>query len=250
MILRVDNLTFSYNSKLVLDKVSFSIERGECVAVLGVNGAGKSTLLKCINKILVPDSGVVYIENKDLSKMPQIEVAKNIGYVPQRTNVTRMTVFDAVLLGRKPYIKLDVTDKDIEIVKDILRHLSLEKYSLKYIDELSGGEFQKVLIARALAQEPKVLLLDEPTSSLDLKNQIEVLDFIKKIARERGISVVIIIHDLNLALRFADKFIMMKDNKIYSAGGQEVITEEAIRDVYSVDVKIEKIRNKKIVIPV
>lgn len=250
MILRVDNLTFSYNSKLVLDKVSFSIEKGECVAVLGVNGAGKSTLLKCINKILVPDSGVVYIENKDLSKMPQIEVAKNIGYVPQRTNVSRMTVFDAVLLGRKPYIKLDVTDKDIEIVKDILRHLSLEKYSLKYIDELSGGEFQKVLIARALAQEPKVLLLDEPTSSLDLKNQIEVLDFIKKIARERGISAVIIIHDLNLALRFADKFIMMKDNKIYSAGGQEVITEEAIRDVYSVDVKIEKIRNKKIVIPV
>ncbi|CDF57384.1 ABC transporter ATP-binding protein [Thermobrachium celere] len=250
MILRVDNLTFSYHSKLVLDKVSFSIERGECVAVLGVNGAGKSTLLKCINKILVPDSGVVYIENKDLSKMPQIEVAKNIGYVPQRTNVSRMTVFDAVLLGRKPYIKLDVTDKDIEIVKDILRHLSLEKYSLKYIDELSGGEFQKVLIARALAQEPKVLLLDEPTSSLDLKNQIEVLDFIKKIARERGISVVIIIHDLNLALRFADKFIMIKDNKIYSAGGQEVITEEAIRDVYSVDVKIEKIRNKKIVIPV
>jgi len=250
VILKVDNLTFSYRSKKVLDKVSFSIDKGECVAVLGVNGAGKSTLLKCINKILKPDGGCVFIEGKNLNKMLQIEVARNIAYVPQRANVSRMTVFDAVLLGRKPYINLDVTDKDIEIVNDILKHLSLESYSLKYIDELSGGEFQKVLIARALAQQPKVLLLDEPTSNLDLKNQIEVLDFIKNIAKEKGISVIVVIHDLNLALRFADKFILMKDSKIYSAGGEEIITEKAIRDVYSVDVEIENIRNKKIIIPI
>ncbi|SHE97007.1 ABC transporter ATP-binding protein [Caloramator proteoclasticus] len=250
MILRVDNLTFSYHSKLVLDKVSFSIDRGECVAILGINGAGKSTLLKCINRILTPEGGCVFIDSIDITKMHQIDIAKNIGYVPQRTNTTRMTVFDAVLLGRRPYIKIDATNEDIDIVNDILKNLSLEDYSLKYIDELSGGEFQKVLIARALAQQPKVLLLDEPTSSLDLKNQIEVLDFIKDIAKKNGISVVVVIHDLNLALRFADKYILMRDSRIYSVGGEEVITEESIRDVYSVDVKIENISNKKIIIPI
>lgn len=250
MILKADSISFSYSNKRVLESISFNIDKGDCVAILGVNGAGKSTLLKCLNRILKTDDGCVYIENKNINNMSQIEIAKNMGYVPQRANASRMTVFDTVLLGRKPYIKVDVTDKDLEIVNDILKELSLEKYSLRYLDELSGGECQKVIIARALAQQPKILLLDEPTSSLDLKNQIEVLDFIQGIAKNRGISVVVIIHDLNLALRFADKFIMLKNNRIYAVGGKEIITEKTIKDVYSVDVNIRNIDGKTVVIPV
>lgn len=249
MILKADSISFSYPNKKVLESISFSIDKGDCVAILGVNGAGKSTLLKCLNRILKTDDGCIYIEKQNINNMSQIEIAKNMGYVPQRANVSRMTVFDTVLLGRKPYIKVDVTDKDLEIVNDILKQLSLEKYSLRYLDELSGGECQKVVIARALAQQPKILLLDEPTSSLDLKNQIEVLDFIQGIAKNRGISVVVIMHDLNLALRFADKFIMMKNNRIYAVGGKEIITEKTIKDVYSVDVNIRNIDGKTVVIP-
>lgn len=250
MILNVDKISFSYPNKKVLDSISFSIDKGDCVAILGVNGAGKSTLLKCLNRILQTDEGCVYIENKNIKSMSQIEIAKSMGYVPQRANASRMTVFDTVLLGRKPYIKTDVTDEDLEIVNDILKQLSLEKYSLRYLDELSGGECQKVVIARALAQQPKILLLDEPTSSLDLKNQIEVLDFIQEIAKNRGISVIVIMHDLNLALRFADKFIMMKNNRVYALGGKDIITEKTIKEVYSVDVDIRNIDGKTVVIPI
>jgi iron complex transport system ATP-binding protein len=250
MILSVQGLGFKYPSQNVLKNVSFSLEKGECLAVLGTNGTGKSTLLKCINRILKPQKGTIIIDKYEIQKLNQVELAQKIGYVSQSNQCFRSTVFDTILIGRKPYIKWDVTKKDLDIVNKAIKMLELEKYSLRYIDELSGGEFQKVIIARALAQEPDVLMFDEPTSSLDLKNQLEVIDIIKKVVKSKGISAVVTIHDLNLALRFADKFVLLKDGKIFAAGGIEIMTSENIEHVYSVPVKVEQLSNTTVIVPI
>jgi iron complex transport system ATP-binding protein len=176
MILSVDGVEFRYPSHLVLKDVKFEVDNGDCLAILGTNGVGKSTLLKCINKILKPQQGVITIEKDEVFKLSRREVAQRIGYVSQRHEGGRFTVFDAIILGRKPHITWDVTARDMEIVNRIIKILGLEEFSLRFIDELSGGELQKVVIARALAQEPRVLLLDEPTSNLDLRNQLDDSD--------------------------------------------------------------------------
>ena len=249
MILSVEGLEFSYPRHKVLKDVSCSLEKGECLAILGTNGTGKSTLLKSINRILKPEKGTVTIDGDVVQTMKRTKLAQKIGYVSQSNQSFRTTVFDTVLIGRKPYIKLDVTKKDLDIVNKAIEMMELEEYSLRYIDELSGGEFQKVIIARALAQEPDILMFDEPTSSLDLKNQLEVINIIKKVVEEKGISAIVTIHDLNLALRFADKFILLKDGKIYAAGGMEIITPKNIEKVYSVPVIITKVENKSVIVP-
>ncbi|EJO5348244.1 ABC transporter ATP-binding protein [Clostridium botulinum] len=249
MSLSVNNLKFKYKSEYVLEDVSFSVKKGECLAILGTNGTGKSTLLKCLNRILKAENGKVFIENTDISTLNRIELAKQIVYVSQQNKSYRSTVFDTILLGRKPYIKWDVTKKDLDIVNNTMKMLKLQHLSLKYTDELSGGQLQKVLIARALVQDPKVLMLDEPTSSLDLKNQLEVIKIVKKITKDKQIASVVTMHDLNLALRFADKFMFLKDGKVFSFGGIEIMTSENIEKVYSVPVKIEKYNDMPIVIP-
>ncbi|QUH29874.1 ABC transporter ATP-binding protein [Vallitalea guaymasensis] len=250
MILSVQGLEFSYPSNKVLKDVSFSIKKGECLAILGTNGTGKSTLLKCINRILKPQKGAVLIDKSDVQKLNQTDLAKRIGYVSQSNQSFRTTVFDTVLIGRKPYIKWDVTEKDLNIVNRAIEMLGLQEYSLRYIDELSGGELQKVIIARALAQEPKILMFDEPTSSLDLKNQLEVISIIKDVVKNKKISALVTIHDLNLALRFADKFILLKESKIYAAGGIEIMTSHNIESVYSVPVKVENLSSRMVVVPI
>ena len=169
--------------------------------------------------------------------------------MPQRSEQSFITVFDAVLLGRKPYIKWDVTKNDIEITERVLSILGLKKLSLRYINELSGGEFQKVVIARALVQQPKVILLDEPTNNLDLKNQFEVMDIIKKISKRKGISSVIVMHNINLALRLSDRFILLKEGKVFAEGGLEIITKDNIEKVYGVPVTVENIRGITVVLP-
>lgn len=249
MILSVEDLSFNYPSRSVIKDVNFSILKGDFLAVLGVNGAGKSTLLKCINRILKPQAGAVYVKKVEAFQLSRRELAKKIGYVAQSNESIRSTVFDEVLLGRKPYIKWEVTNNDLEIVQEALEVLELEEYALRFVDELSGGEVQKVMIARALAQKPEVLLLDEPTSNLDLKNQLEVARVIKKVAREQDMAAVVTMHDLNLAIRFADKFILLKDGHIFAAGTKEVMTPENIEAVYSVPVEINKIGDIPVVVP-
>lgn len=249
MILSVKGLTFTYPSRRVLDGVSFSVDKGDCLAVLGTNGVGKSTLLKCLNRILKPKSGTVFIKKDELSKLGRTELAKRLGYVSQKHEIARTTVFDAVLLGRTPYIRWDVSKEDLEVTEKVLKMLELEEFSMRYLDELSGGELQKVVIARALAQEPEVLLLDEPTSNLDLKNQLEVVRIIKKVVRTHQIAAIVTMHDLNLALRFANKFLMLKNGSIFAAGGMDIMTPENVESVYSVPVTIERCREVPVVVP-
>lgn len=220
------------------------------MAILGNNGAGKSTLLKCINRILKPHNGVVYLGKDRVSMLTREQVAQKIGYVAQRNETGRFTVFDAVLLGRKPYIKWDVKNEDIEIVDDVIKRMGLNHLVLRYLDELSGGELQKVVIARALVQEPDVMLLDEPTNNLDLKNQIEVLEIVKETVTGRGIAAVVVMHDINMALRFADKFLLLKDGTVYGCGGLDVMTEESIAEVYGLSVRMAKIDGLPLIVPV
>ncbi|MGB9682465.1 MAG: ABC transporter ATP-binding protein [bacterium] len=249
MILKVDGIEFSYNSHPVLNDINFEVNRGEFLSILGNNGAGKTTLLKCINRILRAKKGTVFLEKEDISKLSRSEIAQKIGYVAQKQEGSGFTVFDMVLLGRKPYIKWDVSEKDIEIVREVLEMLKLEHLALKYLDELSGGELQKVFIARAIAQEPQVLLLDEPTNNLDLKNQIEVMRIIRESVKKNNISSIVVIHDINLALRFSDKFLLLKDNTIFAYGDINIITPENISSVYGVPVTIERIKDIPVVIP-
>lgn len=250
MILSVNEITFRYNSHPVLQEVTFDVRKGEILGVLGINGAGKSTLLKCINKILRPSGGSVLVEGTDVLRLSGDEVARRIGYVPQRYNNDDVTVFDAVLLGRKPHIKWAAEDRDLRVVKRLLTYMGLKDFALRPISTLSGGEAQKVIIARALAQEPKVLLLDEPTSSLDLRNQLDVMNIVSAVVRTEGVSAVVAIHDLNLALRFADRFLILKNGAIHAMGPKEALNPAVIEEVYGVHSLFRIVDGFPVIIPV
>lgn len=249
MVLSVDKIEFSYGNATVLKDVNFKVKKGDFVSILGVNGSGKSTLMKCINRILKFKEGMIFVEDRDIEKMKDIEIARKIGYVPQSSETGFVTVFDAVLLGRKPYIKWDVSKKDIELTEKIMEIMNLEDYALRYINELSGGELQKVVIARALVQEPQILLLDEPTSDLDLKNQLEVMRIIREVSDTHNIASIVVMHDINLALRYSDKFIILKEGQVFTTGGKEVITPEIIKETYGVDVHVKTFEGVPLVIP-
>ena len=250
MVLKVDGVEFSYDSVAILKEVEFEVERGEVVAILGPNGAGKSTLLKCISGILKPKKGLVMVENLPLKSLGPQELAKRLGYVAQINVGNFMTVFDAVLLGRKPYIGWGAGEKDIKLVEEALKLVGLEKLSLRRTNELSGGELQRVMLARALVQEPRILLLDEPTNNLDLKNQLEVMKLVSEITHQRGIASIVVMHDINLSLRYADKFLVMKEGVIYAEGGKEVIEPQLVREVYGIEALVENIKGFPTVIPV
>jgi len=250
-VIEVKDLSFSYGSGApwILSHISCDLEQGHCIAILGNNGAGKSTLLKCLNRIHRPQKGSVLVDGETVSRMSGKELAKCLACVPQRSECPHIMVFDAVLLGRKPYIQWDVTAQDKAIVAALLEKLHLSHYATRYLDELSGGELQKVVLARALAQQPDYLLLDEPTSNLDPKNQHDMMRIVQEICHTQKISVVVVIHDLNLAVRYCDRFLLMKNAEIYSYGGIDTVTPAAIRDVYGMEVDLIEHRGTKLMIP-
>ena len=250
MFFEVNDINFSYRSRQVLDGVTLTVKKDDVVSILGPNGVGKTTLIKCISKVLTPNAGSVFIEGSNLHKMNKKDIAKNIGYVSQRSETSRTTVFDSVLLGRKPHFEWDITEKDIRLAGRVLHLLGLDEIALKYVDEISGGEYQLVQIARVLVQQPKVILLDEPTSSLDLSNQHLIMHLIRNIVKKNHMAAIMIIHNLNLAIRHSDKFILMKDGRVYSAGGHEIITPENIKAVYNIEAYVESVRGIPIVIPI
>lgn len=250
-MLEVKNLSFAYskNSRRILDGVSFYLEQGQFMAILGNNGAGKSTLIKCIDRINPVTAGQVLLNGKSIEAMQRRQLAQSVAYVPQNTQPAHTMVFDAVLLGRKPYIKWGITAEDERIVAQTLEMLNLKQLESRYLDELSGGELQKTMLARALVQQPKYLLLDEPTSSLDPNNQHEMLHVIRDIAQEKNIGVAIVIHDLNLAMRHCDRFLFIKDAKVFSFGGVETVTPETIETVYDLRVDIIEHKGIRVIIP-
>jgi iron complex transport system ATP-binding protein len=240
MKLEVNDVTFSYNSSLSLNGVSFELHESEILGIIGPNGSGKTTLLKCINKILKPKNGNILLNEQEIKNMSRLEIAKHVGYVPQSSvSPQALTVFEIVLMGRRPHIAWQSSKKDTEKTWEVLAMLGIEHIALRNFNELSGGEQQKVLIARSLAQEATVLLLDEPTSNLDIKHQLEVMELARELVSKQKLSVVVAIHDLNLASRYCDKIVMMKQGKIFAAGKvSSVLTPEGIQAVYGVEVAV------------
>ena len=249
MILEVAQLTFRYNSHPVLNGIEFSVAPGEILAVLGPNGVGKTTLLKCINAIHRPSGGIVYVDDKAVLKLSPMEVARKVGYVAQRNEPSRVTAFDAVLMGRRPHVRWKVSRHDLQTVNAALRQVGLTDLSMRYIDRMSGGELQKVAIARALVQEPRLMLLDEPTSSLDLKNQVEILGLIRRVVREHRIAAVMTMHDLNTAFRYADKCLFLRDGKIFFAGSPREVDADIIEAVYGLPVDVYRQGGRLLVAP-
>ena len=236
--LSVSGLNFSWGENHVLKDVEFTMQRNEVVAILGVNGAGKSTLIKCLNKILTPKSGKILIEGNDLSSHDLVSLAKVMSYVPQTVRSSfSMNVFDVALIGRRPHIRWRISQRDRDFVSQTLRYLGLEDFAFRRFNQLSGGERQRVIIAKAIVQNPDLYLFDEPTSDLDLKNQVSIMKRIRHlVSPEMGDkSALIAIHDINLAARFADKIILFDGGKVKSYGKPEdVLTEQSISDVFGV----------------
>ena len=249
-MLEVRNISFGYTSeRLVLDSVGFTAQPGEVVAVLGNNGAGKSTLIKCMDRILTPRSGEVISEGQELLSLSRRELARVCAYVPQTPPGGTLTVFDSVLLGRRPHITWDASPHDREVAMDALGRMGLDGLALRRVDELSGGERQKAALARALAQEPRLMLLDAPTSALDPHNQHETMRVVRELAREKNICAVCILHDLNLAVRYCDRFLFLRGARVFACGGREVMTSENIEEVYGMHVHIVDYMGIPLVVP-
>ena len=247
----IKGLTFGYNGSKILDGLNLVVEDSEVLGLVGPNGSGKTTLIKCIDRILKP-KGSILLDERELEAMSRQEIARCIGYVPQSgSSNLATTVFDTVLMGRRPHMSWRVTPKDVDKVSEVIELLHLDDFAMKDFSDLSGGQKQKVLIARALCQEPKVLLLDEPTSNLDMKHQLEVMEIITSLVKEKNVSAVMAIHDLNLAARFVDKLAILKGGKIYAAGTpRDLISIENIRDVYGVEALVMNNLDRPYVIPI
>ncbi len=243
-VLTVENVSFRYRNDWVLHDVSFTVNPGEFIGVLGPNGSGKTTLLKVMDGLLEPQEGTVMIDGRPIRKMSRNEAARIIAVVPQDAEtVFSFTVEELVLMGRSPHLGMMSFEgsRDYRVVAQALELTGLSGLAGRRLNALSGGERQRVLIARALAQEPKILLLDEPTAFLDIRHQVEILDLAGNLNRTSGVSVVAITHDINLAASYCSRIAMLKEGSVHCLGAPEVvITEEHIRSVYGIDVIVDK----------
>ncbi|MGO1653147.1 ABC transporter ATP-binding protein [Senegalia sp. (in: firmicutes)] len=248
MGLKVENVNFSYNTQKIIQDIFFEVNDSEILALLGPNGAGKTTLLKCILDLL-KNKGVYSIDDIKLRDLSLKERAKYIAYVPQHIDIVfPISVFDYIKIG-KSHQNEKTTKENNESVVEIMKEFELEDFAFKSMNQLSGGERQRVMIARAMAQEPRVLLLDEPTSNLDMKHQKKTMEILKKISKKKNISVIISIHDLNLASRYCNKFMIIKDSKIFAYGNvDEVIRDDIITYTYEIPLEVTTHNHKKIVV--
>jgi len=253
--LKVLGIEFSYGSSKVLEKITFSLEKGEIVGIIGPNGAGKTTLLKTISGILKPHKGLVLIDNKHVHSMDEKEIAKELGVIRQDQPISfSFTALDIVLMGRNPYLNRFQLEgsKDFEIAKKAMEITKTWHLANRLISEVSGGERQKIMIARALAQMPKILLLDEPTLHLDINNQLEIMELLKELSIKKDLLIIMAIHDFNLAASYCKKLILLDKGKIVSIGKpEEVLTEENIFKVFKIKVipKKHPITNSLFIIP-
>ena len=240
MTLEIKGIEQGYGDRTVLKDISFTVQPNEMVGVLGPNGSGKSTLIRTVCRIKEPISGTISLDGEEISSIDRRRFSRSIGYVPQKYAPSDyMQVFDAILIGRAPYMEWSYSDNDFEMAAKASAMMGIDDLIDKNIHDLSGGQIQKVIIARAIAQDPKFYVLDEPTSALDLKNQLDTMRSMRNIMSDRGAGVLVALHDINLALHFTDKVLMLKDGKVYAFGDSEdVITEKSIRDVYGISSEI------------
>ena len=242
--LSIDGVDCSYGSIDVVKDVSFNVKKGEFLGILGPNGSGKTTLLKSISRVLKPKKGTILISDKDIYEMKSVDVAKQLAVVPQETPVSfDFSALEVVLMGRNPHMpRFKIESKeDFEIAKASMELTRTWEFADRPVTELSGGERQRVIIARALTQEPQILLLDEPTTHLDISNQLEIMDLIKHLCITRSLLIVAVFHDFNLAARYCDSIILLKDGKIVAVGNaEETLTSENVKKVFSVDTIVKK----------
>ena len=248
-VLRAKNIIHRYDEKEVLKNISFSVPEKGFVGIIGPNGSGKSTLIKILSRGMKPSAGNVYYREEDIFKLNTKFVASKIAIVPQdEASIFPFTVFETVLMGRAPYIKRFSweTREDVEIAESAMKLADVKNLRDRNIDELSGGERQRVIIARALAQMTKVLLLDEPTSHLDINHQYDILELIRKLNENAGITVIMISHDINLASKYCKELVMLKNGRIFVQGpAKKVVTKKIIKEVYGVDVNLVKVPGMK-----
>ena len=239
-MLEIEHLSFQYRAGTppILEDASLSLGDGEIGILLGRNGAGKTTLLKNILGIEKPGAGSIRFDGRDLLKMSRRERARCVAYVPQDISFGDLSVFDSVLMGRVAYFGFQAGPEDYKKVGELLEEMGLSEFARRNVLELSGGEKQKIAIARAMAQEPRLLIFDEPTGNLDIANEQLIMDEARKLAREKGIAILSSLHDLNEALTFGDRFFFMKEGRIRCQGGPECFTEEVLADIYGIAVKI------------
>lgn len=249
-MLTVEKLTFRYGRRapMVLNGVDLELEQGQIGIVLGKNGSGKTTLFKTLLGIQDPHSGSVRFDGADMRKMRRQERARIAAYVPQDIRFGALTVFDSILLGRVSYFGMKAGPEDYRAVEKIMADMGLTDFAGRNVDALSGGERQKIAIARAMAQEPRLMVFDEPTGNLDIANEQLILEEASRLAREKNISILSSLHDLNQAMEFGDIFFFMKDGIVKYTCRKQEITEEIIRDIFGVSVRMVEVDGRKIIL--
>ena len=252
----IENTTFSYglSEENLFDGINLNIEKGKFIGILGPNGCGKSTLLKVILKYLNPKEGIIKIENKELKEYTQSELAEILSFVPQKSSLTMpLTVEDVVYMGRVPYMKNKWTGfdrEDREKVEKIMQMLKIDKFKNRVIFSLSGGEFQRVLLARALAQNTNIMLLDEPTSALDMNYALEIMKLTSYFVQNESLTAVMVLHDLNLASMYCDSIILLKNGKIaYEGTPKELFRPEILEEIYGFNCEVIENNGFSYVIP-
>ncbi|MEE9174872.1 MAG: ABC transporter ATP-binding protein [Thermodesulfobacteriota bacterium] len=242
--LRINNIACRYDAANVLENIDFSAKGGDFIGVVGPNASGKSTLLKSISKVLKPHTGVVLLNERDVHTLKSAEIAKNLAVVPQESVISfAFTALEVVLMGRTPHLnRFEMESRqDLAIAQKSMELTNTWYLAERPIDTLSGGEKQRIIIARALTQEPRVLLLDEPTDHLDINHQIEILDLIKRLSKEKEMVVIGVFHDLNIVSQYCDRLILLHKGRIFAAGGAgDVLTGENIEKVYGVKVTVKQ----------
>ncbi len=249
-MLEACNVAFSFKrDQPLLRDVSLAVEPGTFTAILGQNGCGKSTLLSLMTAARTPDAGEVLLDGTPIAKVDRRERARKIAFVSQHSHANRLTVFDSVLLGRRPFMDSAPTPDDRAIVAGVLDELGLADYALRYLDELSGGEYQIVVLARAFVQQTETLLLDEPTNNLDPSNQQEVMRLVRGEVERRNIGAAAVLHDMNLALRHCDRFLFLKDGIVDAFGGADIVTPGQIERIYGMKADVIEHAGCKLVVP-
>ncbi|WP_026580692.1 iron ABC transporter ATP-binding protein [Bacillus sp. J33] len=243
----VVNVSKQYGSKYVVENVSVKIPKGKITSFIGPNGAGKSTLLSMISRLIAADEGEVFIEGKRLDECKSKDLAKQISILKQSNNISiRLTIRELVSFGRFPYSQGRLTDEDWKYVDEAIEYMELKDIENKYLDQLSGGQKQRAYIAMVIAQNTDYILLDEPLNNLDMKHSVQIMKVLRRLTREMGKTVIIVIHDINFASTYSDYIVALKDGKVVKAGTtDEIISSPVLKEVYDMNIEIQEFNCQK-----